>query len=190
MDEGWDIPQFIRDFREYLRQTMIEQLAQPKSPETLQIAGRPVSLAEILHIIKVMGQCVDDMRWNDNPRLVLELYSLRLTQPFVDAGDLLRRLEALEKGVSPSQTPSPLVGEVAKPAGDSPEVWRGGGEGGRCRKTDVKVNGGPPHPRSPNVWRPAASPTLGRGIHSVIVEKYFVAGRFLHRTGGFQSCRF
>ena len=125
MDEGWDIPQFIRDFREYLRQTMIEQLAQPKSPETLQIAGRPVSLAEILHIIKVMGQCVDDMRWNDNPRLVLELYSLRLTQPFVDAGDLLRRLEALEKGVSPSQTPSPLVGEVAKPAGDSPEVWRG-----------------------------------------------------------------
>jgi len=103
VEEGWDIPQFIRDFREFLRQTLVEQLGKSKSQDMLQIAGRDVSLAEILHMIKVMGQCVDDMRWNDNPRLVLELYSLRLTQPFVDAGDLLRRLEKLE-----SQDPAPL----------------------------------------------------------------------------------
>ncbi len=95
VEEGWDIPQFIRDFREFLRQTMVEQLGKSKNQDTLQLAGRDVSLSEILHMIKVMGQCVDDMRWNDNPRLVLELYSLRLTQPFVDAGELLRRLEKL-----------------------------------------------------------------------------------------------
>jgi len=112
VEEGWDIPQFIRDFREFLRQTLVEQISSElrvpgSGSETrntkhetrnLQLAGREVSLAEVLHIIKVMGQCVDDMRWNDNPRLVLELYSLRLTQPFVDAGELLRRLEQLEKG--------------------------------------------------------------------------------------------
>src|SRR5207248_2934798 len=102
-------------FREFLRQTIVEQIsigegasgrvgerniADPpirRSADTLMVAGRPVSLREILHIIKGMGQCVDEMRWNDNPRLVLELYSLRLTQPFVDAGELLRRLENLEK---------------------------------------------------------------------------------------------
>ena len=71
-------------------------------------------------MIKVMGQCVDDMRWNDNPRLVLELYSLRLTQPFVDAGELLRRIEATEKGAgtqasarvensAPSLASSPVI---------------------------------------------------------------------------------
>jgi len=97
VDEGWDIPQFVRDFREFLRTSMVEQLGKPKSSDGLQISGRSVSLAEVLHMIKVMGQCVDEMRWNDNPRLVLELYSLRLTQPFVDAGELFRRIELLEK---------------------------------------------------------------------------------------------
>src|SRR6185312_5450909 len=98
VEEGWDIPQFIRDFREYLRLTIVEQLG---GSAELKIAGRPVSLAEVLHMIKVMGQCVEEMRWNDNPRLVLELYSLRLTQPFVDAGELLRRVGELEKSPAP-----------------------------------------------------------------------------------------
>lgn len=131
VEEGWDIPQFVRDFREFLRQTMVEQLSEragerpqqgtaptntsqgtgrvsesskvshaPTLARTLalQVAGRSVLLPEVLQIIKVMGQCVDEMRWNDNPRLVLELYSLRLTQPFVDAGELIRRIEELEKG--------------------------------------------------------------------------------------------
>jgi DNA polymerase-3 subunit gamma/tau len=98
VEEGWDIPQFVRDFREYLRETLVDQLGKNKNADTLQIAGRSVSLADILQIIKVMGQCVDETRWNDNPRLVLELYSLRLTQPFVDAGELIRRIENLEKG--------------------------------------------------------------------------------------------
>jgi DNA polymerase-3 subunit gamma/tau len=116
VEEGWDIPQFVRDFREFLRQTMVDQLsAEGSGPRAesersgssprasglgtrpLTIAGRSVSLSEVLQMIKVMGQCVDEMRWNDNPRLILELYSLRLTQPFVDAGELLRRLEQLEK---------------------------------------------------------------------------------------------
>ncbi len=93
VEEGWDIPQFVRDFREFLRESLVDQ----KGAEKIELAGRDVSLAEVLHMIKVMGQCVDEMRWNDNPRLVLELYSLRLTQPFVDAGELLRRIEQLEK---------------------------------------------------------------------------------------------
>jgi len=69
-------------------------------------------------MIKVMGQCVDEMRWNDNPRLVLELYSLRLTQPFVDAGELLRRLEQLEKnGGAPEKREAE---ESGKPSPVSP----------------------------------------------------------------------
>jgi DNA polymerase-3 subunit gamma/tau len=110
-EEGWDLPQFVRDFREYLRQTMVDQLATGKKPEALSLAGANVSLGELLQVIKVMGQTQDEMRWNDNPRIVLELYSLRLTQPFVDAGALLRRIEELEKGGSsirmPTESPIP-----------------------------------------------------------------------------------
>jgi len=101
VEEGWDIPQFVRDFREFLRQAIVDQ----SGTNPLQIAGRSVSLAEALQMIKVMGQSVDEMRWNDNPRLVLELYSLRLTQPFVDAGELIRRIEQLERGGTGARGP-------------------------------------------------------------------------------------
>lgn len=101
VDEGWDLPQFVRDLREFLRQSIVDQLSKsdvgPRTSDSLQISGRSTGLAEILQMIKVLGQCVDEMRWNDNPRLVLELYSLRLTQPFVDVGEILRKIEALEK---------------------------------------------------------------------------------------------
>ncbi len=122
VEEGWDIPQFVRDFREFLRQSLVDQLGSSDAPrstsdvarrtsEELLIAGRSVSLPEVLHMIKVMGQCVDEMRWNDNPRLVLELYSLRLTQPFVDAGVLLKRIEELEEKSGVSEYRSTGVSE-------------------------------------------------------------------------------
>jgi DNA polymerase-3 subunit gamma/tau len=101
-DEGWDLPQFVRDFREYLRDAMVKQLAEGARPEALALAGKPIRLPELLQMIKVMGQVQDEMRWNDNPRLVLELYGVRLTQPFVDAGSLLQRLDQLEKNGTPA----------------------------------------------------------------------------------------
>lgn len=108
-DEGWEIPQFVRDFRSYVRETLVSQVSAGKKPQDLELAGRPTTLAELLHIIKALGQCLDEMRWNDNPQLVLELYTLRLTQPFVDAGALLRRIEQVEKGI-------PLQASVAVPS--------------------------------------------------------------------------
>jgi len=116
-DEGWEIPQFVRDFREFLRLQMVEQLGGGAKLEALNVGDRTISLAALLQMIKVLGQCLDEMRWNDNPQLVLELYALRLTQPFVNAGELLKRLEVLEKrngvseyrgvGVTSSEQPAP-----------------------------------------------------------------------------------
>ncbi|MFA5974569.1 MAG: DNA polymerase III subunit gamma/tau [Elusimicrobiota bacterium] len=124
-EEGWDLPQFVRDFREFLRQTLSEQVTAGVKTEALIIAGRKTSLPEVLHMIKVMGLCLDEMRWNDSPQLVLELYSLRLTQPFVDAGALLKRIEELEKtpGGPPSTVPvfkpQPLAHKPSTP-GETP----------------------------------------------------------------------
>lgn len=113
VEEGWELPQFVRDFREFLRQTLSEQIGGGTPADALQVAGRPMALAELLMMIKVMGQCLDEMRWNDNPQLVLEVHALRLTQPFVDAGDLLKRLEALEKGAPKDKA---LDSQVRAPA--------------------------------------------------------------------------
>lgn len=110
-EEGWDLPQFVRDFREFLRTTLVEQIGSSDvrraTPDDFQLAGRATSLPEILQMIKVMGQCGDEMRWNDNPQLVLELYALRLTQPFVDVGELLRKIEAIEAGKDTPAVTSP-----------------------------------------------------------------------------------
>src|SRR5439155_9734811 len=67
VEEGWDIPQFTRDFREFLRQTMVDQISyelrvtsyesgnsdptrnSKLETRNLQLAGRAVTLAEVLH---------------------------------------------------------------------------------------------------------------------------------------------
>src|SRR5258706_6721280 len=42
VEEGWDIPQFVRDFREFLRQTMVEQLSGGPEERTSGKNGRPL----------------------------------------------------------------------------------------------------------------------------------------------------
>jgi len=119
VEEGWELPQFVKDFREYLRRQVVDQIGSGQKPEAMQLAGRPVRLAQVLHMMKVLGQCVDDMRWNDNPQLVLEMYSLRLCEPFVDAGDLLRKIDQMEKqgtGQQPSSGLRDLGSTISKPA--------------------------------------------------------------------------
>lgn len=145
-DEGWELPQFVRDFREFLRQTIVEQVSAgapepqsvgdvpgvlvPRGSGAIQIAGRSVTLAEILFMMKVMGQCLDEMRWNDNPQLVLELYALRLTQPFVDAGELLKKLSGAVGGVGvvgdlrAVTPPKPLTTQTSPTTQTPPTVAR------------------------------------------------------------------
>lgn len=123
MEEGWELQQFVKDFREFLRESIVDQIAGGKKSEALKIAGRDVSLAQVLHIMKVLGQCVEEMRWNDNPQLVLELYALRLTEPFVDVSELMRRLDGLEQGGAalPRVTaPTPAATRTATPPLPSP----------------------------------------------------------------------
>ena len=97
-DEGWELPQFVRDFREYIREQLIAQIGQGAKRDALTLAGEPAPFAYFLQVLKVLGQCLEEMRWSDNPQLVLELYSLRLTQPFVEVGTLVRRIEQIEQG--------------------------------------------------------------------------------------------
>jgi DNA polymerase-3 subunit gamma/tau len=115
MEEGWELQQFVKDFREFLRQSIVDQIAAGKKTDALQVAGRPVSMAQLLHIIKVLGQCMEDMRWNDNPQLVLELYALRLTEPFVDVSALMQRLEQLEHGAGAVPQARPQTAPAATP---------------------------------------------------------------------------
>src|SRR5207302_3748975 len=72
VEEGWDLPQFVRDFREFLRATMVEQLSEgvrereseDKSPSPApplprppppHIARRPVAPPPTLHMLTGMG---------------------------------------------------------------------------------------------------------------------------------------
>src|SRR5207302_2380717 len=72
VEEGWDLPQFVRDFREFLRATMVEQLSEgvreresedkspspapplPRSPP-LETRVRPPPLPPIPHPINGIG---------------------------------------------------------------------------------------------------------------------------------------
>ncbi|MBI3291852.1 MAG: hypothetical protein HYZ73_03450, partial [Elusimicrobia bacterium] len=79
----------------------------------------PWSIPELLRVLRVLSQCQEEMRWQDAQRTVLELHALRLTQPFVELGDVIQRVEQLEARINRSQPHE--VGEPLPPTAVSPE---------------------------------------------------------------------
>jgi len=89
------------------------------------------SLAWLMRSGHILSRAVDEMRWSDQPRLALEMYLLKLAQKYVNATDLVARLETLEKNAPlspviehPSVTPQFSASAPTAEASASPIVAR------------------------------------------------------------------
>lgn len=86
--DGWDLTQFVRDAREYFRRQLVTAVTQPPASSW--------SVPQLLRVLRALSQCLEEMRWQDAQRAVLELHALRLTQPFVEIGEVMQRIEQFE----------------------------------------------------------------------------------------------
>jgi DNA polymerase III subunit gamma/tau len=104
--QGYDFVQFTRDLRDYIRKLIFVTLDSgdiiarnllPEENEALARQKNKLSGQELVRILRILNRCVGEIRWSDNPRLIFELYSLRLIQPVADIDELIARVEELEK---------------------------------------------------------------------------------------------
>ncbi|MDR2351538.1 MAG: DNA polymerase III subunit gamma/tau, partial [Endomicrobium sp.] len=104
-NEGYNILQFARDLRDHLRQVMIYLI----NPEVAEISTEDKNLFEIqkslftvlrhIRMNNLLSKALEEMRWHDQPRILLEMYLLKMCEPYYNVGELINRIDELEKNV-------------------------------------------------------------------------------------------
>lgn len=134
-DQGYNLIQFARDLREHLRKLLLYKV----NPSVLEIPDTEKEVLErqkagfsqawLIRSGHILSKALDEMRWSEQPRLVLELHVMKLVQPYVDITEVVDRLEKLEKsGVSADDTDGgedvPVGGEKPAARGSVPQYVR------------------------------------------------------------------
>jgi DNA polymerase-3 subunit gamma/tau len=102
-DEGYNILQFARDLRDHLRQVMIYLI----NPEVAEISTEDKKLFEIqkslftvsrhIRMNNLLSKALEEMHWHDQPRILLEMYLLKMSEPYYNIGELINRIAEFEK---------------------------------------------------------------------------------------------
>jgi DNA polymerase III subunit gamma/tau len=101
-EQGYNLLQFGRDLREHFRKTLIAKINSPilevneDERKALEKQKELFSSSWLIRSSQLLSKCLDEMRWSDQPRLVMELYLLKIAEPYVAADELVKRLEKLE----------------------------------------------------------------------------------------------
>ncbi len=140
-EQGYNILQFTRDLRDHLRNVMIYSI----DPSVAEISSEDKKIFDIqktlftvsryVRMNNLLSKVLEEMRWHDQPRILLELYLLKISEPYYDIGELINKITDLEKNVRTcgnSQLPfekqlavqseSYFAGKVSDPA-DLTVVW-------------------------------------------------------------------
>ncbi|MDR0978097.1 MAG: DNA polymerase III subunit gamma/tau [Endomicrobium sp.] len=105
MEEGYNILQFARDLRDYLRQLMIYFI----NPQTAEVSDDDRKLFEVqknlfsvprhIRMNNLLSKALEEMRWHDHPRIVLEMYLLKMCEPYYNVEELISKINKLEKDI-------------------------------------------------------------------------------------------
>ncbi|MHB9154083.1 MAG: DNA polymerase III subunit gamma/tau [Endomicrobiales bacterium] len=112
-EQGYNLLQFGRDLRDHLRHVLLNKV----NPETLEVTADEVKVLEsqkelfstvwLIRSGHLISKALDEMRWADQPRLILELYLLKLAQPYAGIDMLVERLDKLEKNLPYEEPAAP-----------------------------------------------------------------------------------
>jgi DNA polymerase-3 subunit gamma/tau len=103
--QGYNILQFARDLRDHLRQVMIYSI----NPEIAEISSEDKKLFEVqktlftvsrhVRMNNLLSKALEEMRWHDQPRILLEMYLLKMSEPYYNVGELINRIADMEKNL-------------------------------------------------------------------------------------------
>ena len=130
-EQGYNILQFARDLRDHLRQVMIYSI----NPEIAEISTEDRKLFEVqktlftvsrhVRMNNLISKALEEMRWHDQPRILLEMYLLKMSEPYYNVGELINRTADLEKNLKsgdyfvPEMPQSPVSSSFANKKDDS-----------------------------------------------------------------------
>jgi DNA polymerase-3 subunit gamma/tau len=79
------------------------------NPEVAEISSQDRELFEIqknlftvsryIRMNNLLSKALEEMRWHDQPRILLEMYLLKMSEPYYNVSELISRIDELEKNV-------------------------------------------------------------------------------------------
>jgi DNA polymerase-3 subunit gamma/tau len=82
------------------------------NPEVAEISSEDKKLFEVqkslftvsrhIRMNNLISKALEEMRWHDQPRILLEMYLLKISEPYYNVGELISRIGELEKNVGKS----------------------------------------------------------------------------------------
>ncbi|GHT47761.1 DNA polymerase III subunit gamma/tau [Endomicrobiia bacterium] len=104
-EQGYNILQFARDLRDHLRQVMIYSI----NPAVAEISSEDKKLFDTqkslftierhVRMNNLLSKALEEMRWHDQPRILVEIYLLKMSEPYYNVGELISRITELEKNI-------------------------------------------------------------------------------------------
>ncbi|MCB4792083.1 MAG: DNA polymerase III subunit gamma/tau [Elusimicrobia bacterium] len=113
-EQGYSLVQFARDLREHFRHLLLYKLNKDvlevtkEEEELLKSQKELFSSDWLIRTGNILSKLLDEMRWNAQPRLILELYLLRVAQPYASVSELVEKLENLEKNLPMTDEPEKI----------------------------------------------------------------------------------
>ncbi|MDI6641412.1 MAG: DNA polymerase III subunit gamma/tau [Elusimicrobiota bacterium] len=108
--EGYDFGIVAQDLREYFRKLIfvnyieenLSDLYLPEETEMLKNHKMLFTTELLLRNSHLINKCIEEIRWSDNPRLIFELYTLKLAQDSPLIETLVDEIEQIEKKLNAS----------------------------------------------------------------------------------------
>ncbi|MDR0401598.1 MAG: DNA polymerase III subunit gamma/tau [Endomicrobium sp.] len=103
--EGYNILQFIRDLRDYLRRIMIYSINPlaidiPLDEKSIFDNQKTLfSLSCYIRMSNLLSKAIEEIRWHDQPKILLEIYLLKMSEPYNNVNELINKVVNLEKKI-------------------------------------------------------------------------------------------
>jgi len=103
--EGYNILQFARDLRDHLRKVMVYSINPPvaevscEDEKLFESQKTLFSVARHVRMNNLLSKALEEMRWHDQPRIILEMYLLKMSEPYYNVGELIEKIAELEKSI-------------------------------------------------------------------------------------------
>ncbi|GHT66547.1 DNA polymerase III subunit gamma/tau [Endomicrobiia bacterium] len=112
-EQGYNILQFARDLRDHLRQVMVYSI----NPAIAEISSEDKKLFDTqkslftverhVRMNNLLSKALEEMRWHDQPRILVEIYLLKMSEPYYNVGELISRITELEKNIKIDNSSKP-----------------------------------------------------------------------------------
>jgi DNA polymerase-3 subunit gamma/tau len=113
-EQGYNILQLARDLRDHLRNVMIYSI----NPDIAEISSEDRKIFDIQRTLftvsrhvrmnNLLSKVLEEMRWYDQPRILLEMCLLKMSESYYDVGELINKITDLEKNVRACESQLPF----------------------------------------------------------------------------------